>query len=133
LYEFFKKEIKPHDLKMAHTDTSIIGNSSKKQEYVCGIWKIPNFHKTIPWLRIGIPHDGTSPSLELVLPVFHGDMPDLWSKGKKYFRLGLKFTIGKHGLTLQCFTNPLSLQDTAEIINILTLAHRKIRTYNLIK
>ena len=88
MYEFFKKEINSHDLKMAHTDTSIIGDSLKKREYVCAIWKIPNFHKTFPWLRIGISHDGTSPSLELILPVFHGDIPEPWSKGEKYFRLG---------------------------------------------
>jgi len=132
IYQFFKKEIKSQDIKMAHTDVSIIGNSAKKREYVGALWKIPNYHKTIPWLRIGIPYDDISPALEIVLPVFHGDMPDLWSKGKGYFRLVIRFTFEKHGPTLQMFTNPVGLQESSEIINIITAFHRKIKTYSVI-
>ncbi|MDH3313823.1 MAG: hypothetical protein OEM28_11870 [Nitrosopumilus sp.] len=90
MYQFFKKEIRLHDIKISHTDVSVTGNTRKERKYICGVWKIPNFHKTIPWIRIGIPHDDISPSLEIVLPVFHGDMPNLWSKGKNYFRLGME-------------------------------------------
>jgi len=64
------------------------------------LWKIPNYHKTIPWLRIGIQYDEISPSLELILPVFHGDMLKLWSNGRSYFRLGIGYTVGDHGPTL---------------------------------
>lgn len=117
---------------MAHIDVAIIGNSTKKREYVCAIWKIPNYHRTIPWLRIGIPYDDIPPALEVVLPVFHGDMPDVWSKGKGYFRLGMEYTFGKHGPTLQLFTNPVGLQESSEVINIITAFHRKIKTYTMI-
>ena len=57
MYQFFKKEIKPHDIKISYTDVSIIGNTRKERKYVGGVWKVPNFHKTIPWIRIGISHD----------------------------------------------------------------------------
>lgn len=133
MYQFFKKEIRSHDIKISHKDVSIIGNTRKEREYVCAIWKVPNFHKTIPWLRIGISHSDISPSLEIVLPVFHGDMPNLWSKGKNYFRLVIEYTIGEHGGMLQFFTNPIDLQDTAEILNVIKEFNRKIKSYEISK
>ena len=130
LYKFFKKEIKSTDIKITHLDISIIGTSRKKRKYACALWRIPNYHKTIPWVRIGISEYTRSPSLELVLPVFHGDMPEFWSKGKNYFRLGIKYVIGKHGMTIQMFTNPIDVKDTSEILSIMTIFHRKITSHS---
>ena len=129
MYQFFKKEIKSKDIKIAHTDMSIIGRAKKTRRYACGFWRVQNYHKTIPWVRIGISDDNTSPSLEIILPVFHGDVPELWSKGKSYFRFGIKYTIGKHGPTLQLFTNRIDLDDTVEITDIITVFHRKIKAH----
>lgn len=129
MYRFFKEEIKSEDIKIAHTDISIIDGTKKTRRYICGFWRVQNYHKTIPWVRIGISDDGTSPSLEIVLPVFHGDMPKLWSKGKSYFRLAIKYVIKKHGPILQLFTNPIDIDDTVEIVDIVTVFHRKIKAY----
>jgi hypothetical protein len=129
MYRFFKNEIKSHDIKIAHIDLSIIGNTRRERRYLCAVWKVPNFRKTIPWIRIGIPYDDISPSLEIVLPVFHGDMPNLWSKGKSYFRLGIEYTVGEHDGTLQFFTNPIGLHDTAEILNVIKEFNKKIKSY----
>ena len=129
MYQFFKREVKSKDIKIAHTDMSILGRTKRTRKYVCGLWRVQNYHKTIPWIRIGVSDDKTSPSLEIVLPVFHGDMPELWSKGKRYFRLGIKYVIGKHGPTLQLFTNPNDFSDTVEIIDIVTIFHRKMKAY----
>ena len=129
MYRFFKKEIKLKDIKIAHTDMSIIGRTKKTRRYVCGFWRVQNYHKTIPWIRIGISDDNTSPSLEIILLVFHGDVPELWSKGKNYFRFGIKYAIGKHGPTVQLFTNRIGLDDTVEITDIITVFHRKIKSH----
>jgi len=56
-------------------------------------------------------------------------MPELWSKGKNYFRLGMEYTISKHGPTLQMFTNPIDINDTIEIMGIIAVFHRKIQAY----
>ena len=133
IHQFFKKEVKPQDIRIEHTDVSIINNTGGKRKYVCALWKMPNYHKIIPWLRIGIPYNETSPSLEIVLPVFHGDMPKLWSKGSSYFRLGMEYTIGKYGPTLQFFTNPVDLQNVSEILDVIKVFHRKIKNYDTIK
>ncbi|MDH3341230.1 MAG: hypothetical protein OEL84_08090 [Nitrosopumilus sp.] len=133
IHQFFKKEINPQDIRIEHTDVSIIGNTVEKRKYACALWKMPSYHKIIPWLRIGIPYDEVSPSLEVVLPVFHGDMPKLWSKGRSYFRLGIEYTIGKHGPILQFFTNPVDLQNVSEILDVIKVFHRKIKSYDTIK
>jgi len=39
MYQFFKKEMKSHDIRIAHTDVSIIGNTRKKRKYVCALWR----------------------------------------------------------------------------------------------
>jgi len=133
MYQFYKKEIKPNDVKITHTDISIIGNSKKERKYLCAIWKIPNYHNAVPWIRLGIPDDDGFSSLELVLPVFHGDLPEFWSRGKSYFRLGMEFKIGKHGPTLQFFTNPVDIHDITEILSVITIFTRKIKSYATIK
>ncbi|MDH3618149.1 MAG: hypothetical protein OES14_03750 [Nitrosopumilus sp.] len=130
LYQFFKKEIKSKDIKISHTDVSIIGTSQKKRKYLCALWRPSNYYQTIPWLRIGIPDDAKFPSIEIVLPVFHGDMPSLWSKGKSYFRLGIKYSLGIHGQTVQMFTNSVSLRDMREILEITNIFYRKIKAYD---
>lgn len=84
-------------------------------------------------MRLGISSHDAAPSLEIVLPVLQGDMRGIWSKGKSHFKLGIEYTIGKHGPTMQFFTNPVGLHDTTEILNILTIFHRKIKTYSTIK
>ena len=133
MYQFFKKEIKSKDIKIAHTDMSIIGRTKKTRKYVCGFWRVQNYHRTIPWIRIGISDDSTSPSLEIILPVFHGDVPELWSKSKNHFRLGIKHVIGKQGPTIQLFSNPMDIDDTVEIVDIITVFHRKLKAYGTIK
>ena len=129
MYQFFKKEIKTKDIKLSHTDSSVIGRTKKTRKYICGVWRVQNYHKTIPWIRIGVADDNSSASLEMVLPIFHGDMPELWSKGRNYFRLGIEYTISKHGPILQMFTNPIDINDTSEVIDIITVFHRKIQAY----
>jgi len=57
-------------------------------------------------------------------------MPDLWSKGKTYFRLGIKYSLGNHGQTVQMFTNSVSLRDLREILEITNIFYRKIKGYN---
>ena len=133
LHKFFKKEIKSKDIRISHIDESIIGNSKKTRKYVCGVWRSSNYYKTIPWIRMGIPIDAKDSSLELVLPVFHGDMPQLWSKGKGYFRLGVKYTIKNQGQTFQMFTNSVSIRDMVEILEILGIFYRKIKAYDAVK
>ena len=130
MYQFFKKEIKAKDIKPSQIDESIFGYSNKQQKYVCAIWRPSNYYKTIPWIRIGIPNDHNNPSIEVVLPVFSGDMPDLWSKGKKYFRLAIKYSIGKHGPSFQLLTNSISKRDMVEIIEIIGIFYRKIKSYD---
>ena len=130
MYKFFKKEVKPRDIRISHEDESIIGHAKKSQKYLCAIWRPSNYYKTIPWLRIGIPTESGFPSIELVLPVFHGDMPTLWSHGKSYFRLGVKYTLGKHGQTFQMFTNAISKRDMTEILEIVGIFYRKIKSYD---
>lgn len=129
MYNFFKKEIEDQNIKTAHIDISITGRDKQKRKYVGAIWKIPNYHKTMPWLRIGVSQDEIPPSLELVLPIFHGDMPKLWSEGKNYFRLGIEYTIGEHEPMLQFYTNSVGISETAEIMAILKTFQRKIKSY----
>ena len=129
MYQFFKNEINPHDIKIAHTDVSVVGNSRKERKYVCALWNLENLHKTKPWIRIGIPIEENLPLLEVVLPVFHGDMPNPWSEGKTYFRLGMAYTIGKNGSTLQFVTNQISLKDTTELLSVISTFTRKIKSY----
>jgi len=133
MYQFFKNEIMSNDIKISQIDESIIGYSNKTQKYVCAIWRPSNYYKTIPWVRIGIPNDHHNPSIEVVLPIFSGDMPDLWSKGKKYFRLVMKYSIGKHGPAFQMFTNSISKRDMVELLEIIGIFYRKIKSYDAVK
>jgi len=132
MYQFFKHEVKSKDIKIAHEDQSIISSTKKTQKYLCAIWKPTNYYKTIPWLRIGIPVDSGYSSIEVVLPVFHSDMPKLWSHGKSYFRLGIKYKIGKQGQTFQLFTNLVSIRDMVEISEIIRIFYRKIKAYDAV-
>lgn len=130
IYQFFTKEIKSKDIMGMQTDIPIIGKSQIKRKYVLALWRVSNFSQTIPWIRIALPDNNTPSSLEIVLPVFHSDMPKFWSKGKSYFRFVTQYKPGKHGPTIQLFTNPVDTEDIPEILEIVTKFHRKIRTYS---
>lgn len=133
MYDFFNKEISSKDIMGEHIDVPIMGKSQKKRKYLFGLWRVTNYSNVIPWIRLGIPYDDTTPSLEIVLPILHGDMPDLWSKGNSYFRLAIGFKPSKHGPTLQFFTNYVGMHDVPEILEITTKFHRKIRSYGNFK
>ncbi|MEJ2260820.1 MAG: hypothetical protein P8X83_04075 [Nitrosopumilaceae archaeon] len=105
----------------------------KKRKYIFGLWRVTNYSNVIPWIRLGIPSDETTPSLEIVLPILHGDMPKLWSQGKSYFRMVIGYKPGKHGPIIQFFTNYLGMHDVPEILEITTKFHRKIRSYSNFK
>lgn len=130
MYEFFKKEIKSKDIMGTHSDIPIMGKSQKERKYIFGLWRITNYSNVIPWIRIGISGEEKTSSLEIVLPVLHGDMPKLWSHGKSYFRLVIGYKPGNHGPILQFFTNYLGMHDVPEILEIMTKFHRKIKSYS---
>lgn len=129
IFQFFSKEIKSKDLMGVHSDIPVLGKSIQKRKYLLALWRISNYSQTIPWIRLALPSSNTTASLELILPVFHGDMPKLWSKGKSYFRLVLQYNTGKHGPMFRIFTNQITIQDLPEILEIVTKFHRKIKTY----
>jgi hypothetical protein len=133
MHQFFNKEVVSRDIMGVHTDIPIMGKSQKKRKYIFGLWRVTNYSNVIPWIRLGIPSDETTPSLEIVLPILHGDMPKLWSQGKSYFRMVIGYKPGKHGPIIQFFTNYLGMHDVPEILEITTKFHRKIRSYSNFK
>ena len=129
IYQFFKKEITSKDIRGTQIDVPILGKNAQKRKYVLAVWRIPNFYHIIPWLRLALPENSSSSSIELILPVLHGDLPKIWSKGKKDYRLTLEYKPGKHDPVIRLSTNFVSLQDVQEIQEIIRIFHRKIKAY----
>ena len=127
IYQFFKNEIKPSHIVGTQFDLPLTGKSRIKRKYVNAIWKLPSFFNTHPWIRFSIPSNNLKSNIEIVLPVFHGDIPKIWSSGKDYFRMVLSYKAKKKGPTIRLVTNSIDVSDLPEILEVTKKFHRTIK------